>query len=38
MQDKLGSIEIRKKPGLVLIKNISATGLLEPQTYVEKII
>ena len=38
MQDKLGSIEIGKKPGLVLIKNISATGLLEPQTYVEKII
>jgi cytosine/adenosine deaminase-related metal-dependent hydrolase len=38
MEDKLGSIEIGKKPGLVLIKNISATGLLEPQTYVEKII
>jgi cytosine/adenosine deaminase-related metal-dependent hydrolase len=38
MEDKLGCIEIGKKPGLVLIKNISATGLLEPQTYVEKII
>jgi cytosine/adenosine deaminase-related metal-dependent hydrolase len=38
MEDKLGSIEIGKKPGLVLIKNISATGLLEPQTFVEKII
>ena len=38
MEDKLGCIEIGKKPGLVLIKNISATGQLEPQTYVEKII
>ena len=38
MQDKLGSIEPGKKPGLVLIKNISTPGLLELQTYVEKII
>jgi cytosine/adenosine deaminase-related metal-dependent hydrolase len=38
MEDKLGCIEIGKKPGLVLLKNISATGQLEPQTYVEKII
>jgi cytosine/adenosine deaminase-related metal-dependent hydrolase len=38
MEDKLGSIEPGKKPGLVLIKNISTPGLLELQTYVEKII
>ena len=38
MEDKIGSIEPGKKPGLVLIKNISASGLLEPQTYIEKII
>ena len=38
MEDKLGSIEIGKKPGLVLIKNISSAGQLETKTYVEKII
>ncbi len=38
MENKLGTIEPGKKPGLVLIKNIIASGLLEPQTYIEKII
>ena len=38
MEDKLGSIEIGKKPGLSLIKNLSSAGQLEPKTYVAKII
>ena len=38
MDDKLGSIEIGKKPGLVLIENLSSAGQLETKTYVEKII
>jgi len=38
MEGKLGSIEIGKKPGLSLIKNLSSAGQLESKTYVEKII
>jgi cytosine/adenosine deaminase-related metal-dependent hydrolase len=38
MEDKLGSIEVGKKPGLSLIKNLSSAGQLEPKTYVSKII
>jgi len=38
MEDKLGSIEVGKKPGLTLIKNLSSAGQLEPKTYVAKII
>ena len=38
MENKLGSIEPGKKPGLVLIKNLSSAGQLETKTYVEKII
>jgi cytosine/adenosine deaminase-related metal-dependent hydrolase len=38
MDDKLGSIELGKRPGLVLIKNLSSAGQLETKTYVEKII
>jgi cytosine/adenosine deaminase-related metal-dependent hydrolase len=38
MEDKLGTIEVGKKPGLSLIKNLSSAGQLEPKTYVSKII
>jgi cytosine/adenosine deaminase-related metal-dependent hydrolase len=38
MEDKLGSIELGKRPGLSLIKNLSSAGQLETKTYVEKII
>jgi cytosine/adenosine deaminase-related metal-dependent hydrolase len=38
MEDKLGSIELGKRPGLSLIKNLSSAGQLEPKTYVSKII
>ena len=38
MENKLGSIEPGKKPGLVLIKNLSSGGQLETKTYVSKII
>ena len=38
MEDKLGSIELGKRPGLVLIENLSSAGQLETKTYVEKII
>ena len=38
MEDKLGSIEVGKKPGLSLIKNLRSAGQLEPKTYVSKII
>jgi cytosine/adenosine deaminase-related metal-dependent hydrolase len=38
MEDKLGSIELGKRPGLSLIKNLTSAGQLETKTYVEKII
>jgi cytosine/adenosine deaminase-related metal-dependent hydrolase len=38
MEGKLGSIELGKRPGLSLIKNLSSAGQLETKTYVEKII
>jgi cytosine/adenosine deaminase-related metal-dependent hydrolase len=38
MEDKLGSIEVGKKPGLSLIKNLSSADQLETKTYVSKII
>jgi imidazolonepropionase-like amidohydrolase len=38
MEDKLGSIEIGKKPGLTLIHNVSATGQLQTTSSSTKII
>ena len=38
MEDKLGSIEIGKKPGLVLIENLSENGQLQAASISNKII
>jgi imidazolonepropionase-like amidohydrolase len=38
MEDKLGSIEIGKKPGLVLIENLSEIGQLQTASISNKII
>jgi cytosine/adenosine deaminase-related metal-dependent hydrolase len=38
MDDKLGSIEIGKKPGLVLIKKLNSDGQLQPTSSIIKII